>query len=228
MLIPLLTLALLLLVFGPQLWVRFNMHRYARHIEGMPGTGGELAEHLLRRFGLEGFVVEQTAHGDDHFDPENRAVRLSPENYSGKSITAVAVAAHEVGHALQYFRDEGIFRLRQRYIPKAILFKKAGIYLLMAAPFLALVIRAPVVLYGLIALSILLQLMGSLVHLLVLPVEWDASFGKALPILVQGDYIDASQLKGARQVLKAAALTYFAAALADVLNVGRWLVLLRR
>lgn len=226
--IILLTLLLLLLVFGPQLWVRFNMRRHNGHIDTMPGTGGQLAEHLLTRFSLDGFVVEKVGSNEDHFDPDAKAVRLSEENYEGKSITAVAVAAHEVGHALQYFRDESIFRLRQRYIPRAMLFKKAGIYLLMAAPFLALVIRAPAVFYVLLALSILLQLMGSLAHLLVLPVEWDASFGKALPILVEGEYIDSSQVEGARQVLKAAALTYFAAALADVLNIGRWWFLLRR
>lgn len=224
----LLTLLLLLLMFGPQLWVRFNMRRYGKHIDAMPGTGGELAEHLLRRFGLDGFVVEKVGSHEDHFDPDARAVRLSPENHDGKSITAIAVAAHEVGHALQYFREEKIFQLRQRYIPQAATFKKVGIYLLMAAPFVALVAKAPVIFYGLVALSLLLQLMGTLVYLLVLPVEWDASFGKALPILVEGEYIDSSQVEGARQVLKAAALTYFAAALADVLNIGRWLILLRR
>ena len=65
-------------------------------------------------------------------------------------------------------------------------------------------------------------------YLIILPEEWDASFNKALPVLIEGDYVEAAQIPAIRQVLKAAALTYFAAALANILNVGRWLMILRR
>jgi Zn-dependent membrane protease YugP len=76
--------------------------------------------------------------------------------------------------------------------------------------------------------SLGLQLLGALAYLIVLPEELDASFNKALPILTEGDYIGAHQIAPVRQVLRAAAWTYFAAALAEVVNIGRWLVLLRR
>ena len=194
----------------------------------MPGTGGELAEHLITRFELDGVEVEQAAEGVDHYDPVAKKVRLSPSNFDGKSITAVAVAAHEVGHAIQFHRNERISQLRSKYIPRAMLMKKAGILLLTLLPIAGLVIKSPAAIFALIALSIGLQLLGALAYLIVLPEEWDASFHKAMPILAEGNYLEDSQLPAARKVLKAAALTYFAGALADVVNIGRWLLVLRR
>ena len=76
--------------------------------------------------------------------------------------------------------------------------------------------------------SLLLQLVGALAYLIILPEEWDASFNKALPILIEGEYVAEDKLPNIRNVLKAAAITYFASALANVLNIGRWLLLLRR
>ena len=81
---------------------------------------------------------------------------------------------------------------------------------------------------GVIAVSLLFQFVGALAYLIVLPEEWDASFNKALPILIEGKYIESDQQQAVREVLKAAALTYFAAALASMLNIGRWLLILRR
>ena len=76
--------------------------------------------------------------------------------------------------------------------------------------------------------SLLLQLVGALAYLIILPEEWDASFNKALPILMEGEYVAEDKLPNIRNVLKAAAITYFASALANVLSIGRWLLLLRR
>ncbi len=203
------------------------MSRNSGTLEGMPGTGGELAKHLIERFQLEGVTVEETAPGGDHFDPKERAVRLSPVNFRGKSLTAVAVAAHEVGHAIQFARGEPVFKLRQRYIPKALQLKKIGIVLLSLVPLVAIVAKAPAVFIGLGIAGIGLQLLGALAYLIVLPEEWDASFNKALPLLID-DYVPQRYEASIRQVLRAAALTYFAGALADLLNLGRWLMILRR
>ena len=79
-----------------------------------------------------------------------------------------------------------------------------------------------------IVVSLVFQFIGALSYLIVLPEEWDASFNKALPILIDGEYIESDQERAVREVLKAAALTYFAAALASMLNIGRWLLILRR
>lgn len=216
------------LVYVPSFWVRHIMAKHSKEIAELPGTGGELAKHLIERFELTGITVEEAAPNTDHFDPAGPVVRLSPDNFNGRSLTAVAVAAHEVGHAMQFYRGEKIFELRKRYLPMAARFNRVGVVIMMTIPFIALLIRMPLVIGGVIALSLLLQLAGAFAYLIILPEEWDASFNKALPVLIEGEYIEQAHMPAVRQVLKAAALTYFAAALANVLHVGRWFMLLRR
>lgn len=219
---------LAILVYVPSFWVRHIMSKHSKEIADLPGTGGELAKHLIERFELTGITVEETTALGDHFDPSGPVVRLSPDNFNGRSLTAVAVAAHEVGHAMQFHRGEKIFELRKRYLPLANRLKQIGIVIMVLIPFIALLLRAPFVIGGVIALSLLLQLAGAFAYLIILPEEWDASFNKALPVLLEGEYVEPAQMPAVRQVLKAAALTYFAAALANVLHVGRWFMLLRR
>jgi Zn-dependent membrane protease YugP len=228
MILVIFTVVFLVAAFLPSLWVRYVMRRHATERPDLPGTGGALAKHLVEKFQLSGVVVEETTPGNDHYDPAATAVRLSPDNYHGKSLTAVAVAAHEVGHAIQFARNEPISRLRSQFIPMAMAFKKAGVLILMAMPFLAIIVRAPSALLVLALISIALQLIGALAYLIVLPEEWDASFNKALPLLNDGQYVNEHDIRVIRQVLKAAALTYFAGALAEILNIGRWLLVLRR
>lgn len=215
------------LSYLPQWWVRHVMKKNAYDIPEMEGTGGELAEHLIQRFGLTGIGVEKTDEFHDHFDPQDKMVRLSPSNYDGKSLKAVAVATHEVGHAIQFYRREEIFKLREKYIPQAMKMKKLGVYVLWASPLFALVLRTPVAIALPILISIVLQIISALTYLVVLPEEWDASFGKALPILREG-YVPEEYMPQAESVLKAAALTYFAAALSSMLNLGYLMMLLRR
>ena len=99
---------------------------------------------------------------------------------------------------------------------------------MLAFPIIAVVLRSPPAVGAVIGLSLLLQLAGALSYLIILPEEWDASFNKALPILIEGEYIKAEHIPAIRSILRAAALTYFAAAMANVLNVGRWFMILRR
>ena len=204
------------------------MRAHAGELTDLPGTGGELAQHLILRFQLEGIKVEQTRAFRDHFDPGDRMIRLGPANFNGRSLTAVAVAAHEVGHAIQFHRKEKIFDLRKKYMPVAHTLSRAGIAIMWAFPVIGLVLRSPVAVVLVIIISLLLQLAGALAHLIILPEEWDASFNKALPILIEGEYVPDEHLPVVRKILRAAALTYFSAALANILNLGRWLLLLRR
>ena len=217
----------LLLVFMPTLWVRWVMQRYSADLPDLPGTGGELAQHLIERLGLEGVGVETSDIGD-HYDPENRMVRLSEGNWSGKSLTAVAVAAHEVGHAVQHHQNDARLNARTKLIPIVTVLGQLSVGVLTVVPIIGLLTRhpAPTLLIAGIGLSGLLFRM--LLHLVTLPTEWDASFGKALPVLTEGKYISPEQEKVVRRVLGAAALTYFAAALADAFNLFRWASLLMR
>ena len=221
-----LAIALLLAFFLlPNLWAKWVLSRHARRREEYPGTGGELAEHLIRRLGLEGVRVEVTEQGD-HYDPEARRVRLSQEHYAGRSLTAVTVAAHEVGHAIQHREGYAPLLARSRLVAVAQKAEKVGALLMMAAPFLFVLTRLPGGLVVVVALAVISFGTAALVHLVTLPVEFDASFGRALPLLAE--YIPARDMPGARHVLTACAFTYVAASLASVLNLGRWLVILRR
>jgi len=214
-------------VFLPSLWVRWVMRRYAGNLPDLPGTGGELAKHLIERFDLDGVKAEVSDIGD-HYDPQDRMVRLSEANWSGRSLTAVAVAAHEVGHAIQHQNKDARLQARTALVPWVNVLGQASVGVLAIAPIIGLLTRHPVppMLIAVIGLSGLVLRM--LLHLVTLPTEWDASFGKALPILRQGGYISTRQEAPVRRVLRAAALTYFAAALADAFNLFRWASLLLR
>lgn len=213
-------------LLGPQFWVQHQMKKHARTRDDLPGTGGELAEHLVEQFGLEGVGVELTDKGD-HYDPESRTVRLSVDHFDGQNITAVAVAAHEVGHALQHARGEkGLIR-RNRMVKLAMITDKFATFFFIGAPILAAVSRAPAAFIAMGAIGVGLIAIRVLVHLVTLPVEYDASFGKALPILEAGGYLSRDDLPAARSVLKAAALTYVAAALRGLIDLARYIRILR-
>ena len=229
MIIVLSLLGVLALSLGPQLWIRWVFFRYKTDLPNLPGTGAELARHLLKRFEITTVVVEESMPGRDHFDSAAAAVRLSPDNYHGKSLTAIAVAAHEVGHAIQWHRKEEIFRLRSRFIPLALKLQRIGFALLSLSPIIGIVTRHPAGIAAPVAGGILMALCGAATYLIVLPEEWDASFNKAMPVLQQGDYISDEQIPAVKRILRAAALTYAAGALASIVQLWRWLpALLRR
>jgi len=203
------------------------MRRYSEPGDRYPGSGGELARHLLDELHLPDVLAEVTDKGD-HYDPVARAVRLSKANFHGKSLTAVTVAAHEVGHALQHRDGYSPFRLRQQMVQLSIYAQKVAGIMLILAPLLALLARSPRLASLALFAGVLSMMMSSLVHLVTLPTELDASFRRALPIMQQGGYLKDGDEPHARKVLKAAALTYVAASLVSILNLGRWLTVLRR
>jgi len=216
------------LILGPQIWIRWVFYRYRGEQPEIPGTGSELAQHLIHRFELDNVIVEETDPGRDHFDSSVPAVRLSPDNHDGKSLTAVAVAAHEVGHAIQWHKKETVFRLRSKYMPVARRLQQIGIMMLSLSPVIGLLTRNPIGIALPLIGGVMVALCGAATYLIILPEEWDASFNKAMPILIEGEYITAEQQPAARRILRAAALTYAAGALASLLQVWRWLPLLLR
>jgi Zn-dependent membrane protease YugP len=194
--------------------------------QDFPGTGAELARHLLDEAGLENVKVEQTDTGD-HYDPEALAVRLLPQHHDGRSVAAVAVAAHEVSHAVQHGRGERAFALRLSLVKNLMWIDRIATGVLLLAPFVFIFVKAPILLIGQLVAGVLLLAVSVIVHLATLPVEFDASFGKALPVLHRGRYLSAADLPAARSVLRAAAFTYVAAALATLLDIARWFRILR-
>ena len=214
-------------VFGPGLWVQYVLQRYSRPADRYSGTGAQLARHLLDKNGLTNVGVEATADGD-HYDPESKMVRLTQDKFDGRSLTAITVAAHEVGHAVQ--DDEGYapLRIRSRLVKATRNVERVGAAVLMLSPFIGAFTRAPglgVVMFlaGLLTLGT-----STLIHLATLPTEIDASFGRALPMLDRHRILKPVDRRHARRLLRAAALTYVAASLMSLLNIARWWAILRR
>lgn len=215
------------IVFLPGIWVKNVFARYAEPTDRYSGTGAELARHLLDLYGMQHVGVEETKEGD-HYDPAEKIVRLGADNYSTRSLTAITVAAHEFGHALQDHEGYTPLRIRSRFVRAAQKFEKIGAAVLLISPFMGAFTRAP-------GIGILMFLGGmltlgtsTLVHLVTLPTEIDASFGRALPILEKHHILKPVDKRHARRLLKAAAFTYVSASLMSLLNVARWLAILRR
>ncbi len=222
-------LLLVALIYGPGLWARYVLARYHRPRRDFPGTGGEFARHLLDRLDLREVKVEVAPPGmGDHYDPEAKAVRLGQGYFEGRSLTSVVVAAHEVGHALQDKQAYRPLHARKRLVVSAQTLEKIGAGMLFAIPLVAALLRLPAA--GILMFFAALASLGSpvVVHALTLPVEWDASFRRALPLLRAGGYLPEKDYPAARRILTACALTYLAASLSSLLNLWRWLRILRR
>jgi hypothetical protein len=225
--IAILLVLALALVLGPGLWVNAVMARYRVPAERYAKTGGQLARELLDEMSLSSVTTEITESGD-HYDPLKKAVRLSASNFNGRSLTALTVAAHEVGHAMQDADAFRPLRWRTRLVQWVSPIERAGAALLMLAPLTVALTRAPAV--GLLTLlgGLLTLASGIVVHLLTLPTEFDASFGRALPLMKQRGVLRKEDMPRARRLLTAAALTYVSGALQSLINIARWWAILRR
>jgi len=215
------------LVFGPGWWVRKVMSRYSNPKDRYDGSGGELARYLLDAHGLQHVKVEEAPDGD-HYDPAEKVIRLTVEKLNGHSLTAITVAAHEVGHAIQDADGFAPLKIRSQLIMLTRPVERLGAGILMAAPLIGLITRTPLVSLLMVMGGLMSLGTTSLVHLVTLPTELDASFKRALPMLEKGGVLKPVDLPHARILLKAAALTYLSASLASLLNIARWWALLRR
>jgi uncharacterized protein len=223
----LLLIIVALVTVGPQLWTRRVFAKHNTPRPDFPGTGGELARHLLNRFDLHHITVEPTQLGD-HYDPVSKTVRLTAAIFEGTSLTAITIAAHEVGHAIQDHLGYQPLAERTKLVRVAQKAEKIGAVLMMGIPIAAAVAHTPVASVVVLMAGMATMGISTLVHLVTLPVEWDASFRRALPVLKQGHYLSPDDERGARSILTAAALTYVAASLASLLNLWRWIGFLRR
>jgi Zn-dependent membrane protease YugP len=207
-----------LLVVLPQVWIHRVMDRHAVERHDIPLTGGEAARDMLDRLNLAHVKVEPTELGN-HYDPESRTVRLEPRLHNGHSLAALTVAAHEVGHAMQHAMELPMFQRRIAIAKRAHIFSVIASGFLFAAPLLMLIGKTPMALIinlvgwvGTLLLSIITQVM-------TLPVEFDASFKRALPLLQRSGYVRDKDLPAARDLLKAAAYTYVAGLLRTLVTI---------
>ena len=196
-----------------QMKVSSTFHRYSQVPSNRGMTGADVARYILNKNGLYDVPIERIGGQlSDHYDPKTRVVRLSADVYGSTSLAALGVAAHEVGHAVQHDTGYMPLYLRNTIIPVT----QIGSYLAIPLFFLGIFMSSPM----LVKWGVLL--FGAIVffQMVTLPVEFNAS-SRALRTLGNEGILYASELKGTSKVLKAAALTYVAAALMAVLQLVR-------
>ena len=206
------------LVAVPQFWIHSIMDRYAAERADLGGTGGEFARHALDAMKLGHVKVEATEQGS-HYDPMAKAVRLEPRFMTGKSLSAIVVAAHEVGHAMQDAMELPIYKRRQVIAKQAHVVSLVGQAFMWSAPLLMIIGKsAAALIFNLVGFAGM-ALLSFALQVVTLPVEFDASFKRALPLLEKGKFLHADDMKPARQLLRAAAFTYVAGLLRTSLSI---------
>jgi uncharacterized protein len=223
----LLFLALVLgLALLPQMWVRRVIAQHSADRPDFPGSGGEFARHLLDEMQLGHVKVEETPLGD-HYDPDAKAIRLMPQHFKGRSLAALVIAAHETGHAMQDATGYAPLKARTELARRAMWMERIGAVVMLAAPVMMVLAKGPHILLLEVVAGLMILGMSLAMHAYTLPVEFDASFRRALPLLKAGKYIPDRDMAAARQLLRAAAFTYVAAAAMSLLDVARWFRVLR-
>lgn len=212
------------LIILPQLWVRSILNQYANEPSSSGRTGKDIAREILNRNGLHNVAVEPIRNGGDHYDPKAKAVRLSENFYNGTSLSAITVAAHECGHAIQDAENYGFMKFRAAVLP-VIQICQFGPTLLFMSIMLTMFLASPI--WKLTALIGLLMYIGIFFfQIITLPVELDASFTRAVPILEGTGYISSDEREKANKILQACAFTYVAAALFSLIEIIRWAIIL--
>lgn len=201
----------------------FNKYAQVRTVRGI--TGAQLANELLAKNGIYMPVTQVSGALTDHFDPKNQVVGLSQSVYSFDSVSALAVAAHEIGHVLQYNEDYRPMKLRSAILPVANLGSMIGPFLVVGGLLLSLLIESIGNTGYYIAIAgVALYAAVLLFQLVTLPVEFNAS-NRGLSMLTEGGYLTDEELPGAKKMLRAAAYTYVLAAIGSFVTVLRLLSL---
>ncbi len=207
-----LLILVMILGFAAQAGVTNTYKKYSQVLASSRIPAGELARALLRNGGSNVTVNEISGDLTDHFDPRTGVVSLSQSVYPSSSVAALAVAAHEVGHVMQYEEGYLPIKIRNAILPAASLASKASVFIVLAG-----------VLFGIFDLAMLgvyLFLAMLAFQLVTLPVEFNAS-RRGIEMLTSGGYITSEEAPGAKSVLRAAALTYVVAVLSTVVTLLR-------
>lgn len=199
------------------LWAQFKVKgaykKYSQVASSSQMTGAEVARKILDDNGLYNVGVEETrGYLSDHYDPRAKVVRLSSGNFFGHSVAAAAIAAHEVGHAIQDAEDYAFLRFRHALVPVASLGSNFSWILILIGIFANL--------SGMLLLGILFMAAAVVFQVITLPVEFNAS-NRAMDQVVSAGIIRNDEERETKKVLNAAALTYVAAAAVAVLELVR-------
>lgn len=208
---------LMIIPFWAQSKVKSTYKKYAKKATSSHMRGAEVARKILDENGLYDVHVEETKGVlSDHYDPRKKVVRLSRDNFHGDSMAASAIAAHEVGHAIQDEQEYAFLRFRSSLVPFASFGSKASFFFIFAGLIFQM---GNMLLIGIIFMSA-----AVLFQLVTLPVEFDAS-NRAMGQLVSSGIIRNNEERETKKVLNAAALTYVAAALVAVAELVRFILM---
>ncbi len=203
------------LSLGAQAWVKHRVNKWIDVPVSRGMTGRDVAQAILNAEGIANVRIEQVpGFLSDHYDPSSRTLRLSPDIYSGRSVTAAGIAAHEVGHAIQDKQGYWAMGIRQKMVPVASIGTNLGVWIM--------VIGLIIGMTGLAKLGVILFAGFVAFTLITLPVEFDAS-ARAKRALANYNILSARELGGVSEVLTAAAATYVAAAVTAILQLLYWL-----
>lgn len=202
------------------LWASANVNstfkKYSSVMSRRGITGAESARLVLEANGVYGVQIEHVSGNlTDHFDPRTNTIRLSDSVYASTSVAAVGVAAHEAGHAVQYAKGYAPMKIRSAIIPVT----NIGSNLAMPLILLGIIMSMPF----LAELGILAFSFSTLFQLITVPVEFNAS-SRAMEAITNAS-TDENEVKGAKKVLKAAALTYVAALAVSLANLLRLIMI---
>lgn len=210
-LVPAMLIALL-----AQINVSSTFNRYSRIASRRGLTGAQAAEEVLKAHGVYGVRITQVSGKlTDHYDPRTNTIRLSDAVYGSTSIASVGVAAHEAGHAVQYAQEYGPIKLRGAIIPVCNFSSQISILLIILG--FAMYSRP------LFAVGVVLFAVAAFFQVVTLPVEFNAS-RRAIQSLQDTHMLDDQELRGAKKVLGAAAMTYVAALLVSIAQLLRYVL----
>ena len=207
----------LVITLYAQMKIKSAFSKYSRVMSAKGVTGREAAERILSSNGLSSVRIERVSGSlTDHFDPKRNIIRLSESVYDSSSVAALGVAAHEVGHALQYHSGYLPIKLRNVIIPITNFGSSLSVPLIMIGLLMSF---EPLIVFGILLFSLVVVF-----QLITLPVELNAS-RRAAKQLTDLAIIDEGEKTGVRKVLSGAAMTYLAALLTSVLNLLRYIAL---
>ncbi len=212
------------MLFG--MWAQFKVKsafgKFSQVATQRGMTGADVAKAILQTENVSGVSIERVdGMLSDHYDPRDRTLRLSPDVFSGRSVAAAGIAAHEVGHAIQHARSYRWLTMRSQLVPVMSITSKAMWPLMIGGMVLASLssmLGSTLLMIGVATFAV-----TALFQIVTLPVEFDAS-KRALAAIEQGNIVTGQELVGARSVLNAAALTYVAAAVTSILTLLYYLM----
>ena len=213
---------LIIIVFILSIICQQRVKKVFDKYSSLPGergvTAAEAAQNMLAEQGANVEVKQVYGSLTDHYNPTDNSVGLSSDVYSHTSVSALAVAAHEIGHVCQYMDGYSPISFRSKILPVAKIGSTAGPYIII----LGLFVHSSTVAY----VGLYLYCAVLLFQFVTLPVEFNAS-NRGLKMLEEGSYVASSDLPAAKKVLKAAAMTYVLSALGTLVSVLRFLAMIK-